>query len=149
MLTGPHKVAILKSMRHLSKRGFTLLELLVVISIIGILVALGAVSYTTAQQKGRDAKRRGDLKSIQSAFEQYYAENGTYEITCSDMATATTMPAGLPQDPKPSPHPVYATSCTASTYCICATLENETGNSSATDCSDWTAGEVFCVANLQ
>jgi len=53
--------------------GFTLLEMLVVIGLIGVLVGLGSVSYSTAQKKARDAKRKSDLKSIQNAFEQYYS----------------------------------------------------------------------------
>jgi len=58
--------------------GFTLLELLVVIAIIGILVALGTVSYSTAQKKSRDARRLSDLKEIQNALESYHAINGSY-----------------------------------------------------------------------
>lgn len=56
-----------------SKKGFTLLEMLIVIGIIAILVAMGAVSYSTAQKKARDARRRADITAIQKAMEQYYA----------------------------------------------------------------------------
>ncbi|MCS7093566.1 MAG: type II secretion system GspH family protein, partial [Patescibacteria group bacterium] len=55
------------------KKSFTLLEMLVVIGIIGILVSVGFASYSTAQKKSRDSKRKNDLKSIQNAFEQYYS----------------------------------------------------------------------------
>ena len=58
--------------------GFTLLELLVVISIIGILISLGAVSFTTAQKKSRDARRRTDMKQIQTALELYFNDAGGY-----------------------------------------------------------------------
>ena len=52
--------------------GFTLLEMLVVIGIISVLTAMGAVSYSTAQKKARDAKRKVDLGVIKNAMEQYY-----------------------------------------------------------------------------
>jgi len=57
------------------KKAFTLLEMLVVIGIIGILIGLGALSYSTAQKKARDAKRKQDLKAFQNAMEQCYAVN--------------------------------------------------------------------------
>ena len=66
---------------------FSLLELLVVISIMGLLIAMGAVAFATVQQRGRDAKRRADMQGIQKAFEQYNAVNSSYEA-CSTMATS-------------------------------------------------------------
>jgi prepilin-type N-terminal cleavage/methylation domain-containing protein len=130
--------------------GFTLLELLVVISIIGLLVAMGAVAFTTAQQRGRDSKRRGDMQSIQKAFEQYYAENGDYSSTCATMATAH-MPGGLPDDPKSSQ--TYTINCATGAYCSCANLEDAaSGNADApagTSCNFNTGGSYYCVSNLQ
>lgn len=60
------------------KTGFSLIELLVVISIIGILVTFATVSLTNAQQKGRDSRRKADLKTIQQALELYFQANGKY-----------------------------------------------------------------------
>ena len=60
-------------MKHRLSRGFTLLEVLVVVAIIGILISIGTAAYTSAQKKSRDSRRQGDLRSIQNAFEQYYA----------------------------------------------------------------------------
>ncbi|MDO8715896.1 MAG: prepilin-type N-terminal cleavage/methylation domain-containing protein [Dehalococcoidales bacterium] len=61
-----------------AKRGFTLIELLIVITIIAILVGAGTVSWTNAQIKGRDSRRKVDLKAVQQALELYYQTNGTY-----------------------------------------------------------------------
>lgn len=51
-----------------SKRGFTLIELMVAISIVAILAAVGAITYSSTQVIARDAKRKGDLKSISGAI---------------------------------------------------------------------------------
>jgi len=60
------------------QRAFTLLELLVVISIIGILIALGVTSYITAQRRTRDAKRKADLETVRQGLVLYRQDNGDY-----------------------------------------------------------------------
>lgn len=60
------------------KKGFTLIELLIVISIIAILVASATASWRNAQEKGRDGKRKVDLKAVQQALENYIQTNGKY-----------------------------------------------------------------------
>lgn len=52
-----------------AKRGFTLIELLVVIAIIGILATIIVASFTSAQQRGRDARRKADLDAIKKALQ--------------------------------------------------------------------------------
>jgi len=133
------------------RRGFTLLELLIVIAIIGILVAMGTVSYSTAQKRARDSKRQGDLKAIQNAFEQYYSKNnGNYPSSCS--VDTTYLPGGMPKDPKTGG--AYSGGCSTSGYCFCTPIPLELGGGNATGrsgtvCNFSTTGTYFCVKNLQ
>lgn len=114
-------------------QGFTLLEMLVVIGIIGILVGLGAVSYSTAQKKARDARRRGDLSASQKALEQCYSVN-TYQyptVTNSSGAiTISPLPASCTNfsiiDPlNNSAYKYTVTATSTSAYTIQAVLEGD------------------------
>lgn len=134
-------------------KGFTLLELLVVIAIIGILISMGVVAFSTAQQKSRDSKRRGDIKAMQSAFEQYYADNTTY-ADCATMDDTAYLPSGMPVDPKNTGTYVYACNGAATSYCVCAHLEDTgSGNANdpgvATSCTFTSGTDYYCLGNLQ
>lgn len=63
------------------RRGFTLLELLVVIAIIGVLATLAVVALTSSQQKGRDAYRVGAIQQLQTALELYNDVSTGYPAT--------------------------------------------------------------------
>ncbi|MBM3282806.1 prepilin-type N-terminal cleavage/methylation domain-containing protein [Candidatus Gottesmanbacteria bacterium] len=112
--------------------GFTLLEVLVVIAIIAILITIGIASFSTVQKKGRDSKRKSDLKEVQTALEQYYSVCGynypvptgfyTQGIICSSPSIAI-MPAP-PSDPRVVT-PYYCSACNSTSYTICAQLESE------------------------
>jgi prepilin-type N-terminal cleavage/methylation domain-containing protein len=58
--------------------GFTLVELLVVMAILGVLVTLVAGGFRTAQMRGRDAQRKSDLKELANALELFYTDHGQY-----------------------------------------------------------------------
>ncbi|HAZ16531.1 MAG: hypothetical protein A3H59_02750 [Candidatus Jacksonbacteria bacterium RIFCSPLOWO2_02_FULL_43_9] len=68
-------------MKNPPRHGFTLVELLVVISIIALLSSLATASFNSARKKARNAKRMSDLKTISLALELYYDTNNAYPIT--------------------------------------------------------------------
>ncbi|MFA5386352.1 MAG: type II secretion system protein [Candidatus Paceibacterota bacterium] len=60
------------------ERGFTLIEILVVIAIIGILSSLILVGLNGARKQGRDARRVADLRQVQTGLELYFQSKGQY-----------------------------------------------------------------------
>jgi prepilin-type N-terminal cleavage/methylation domain-containing protein len=122
-----------------SNRGFTLIELLIAVSIIAILVSIGAASFVKARSQARDSQRLSDLGDIQSALEQYYAANLSYPSSggvwlSSAIDDTTWIPGaniyisgGLPWDVKHSDGYTYqyASANEGTTYLLVAALENE------------------------
>ena len=79
--------------------GFSLVELMITISIIAVIVTASLFSYQGIQKKSRDATRQGDLKVIQSALEQYKADQGFYPTALaygSPFLSTTGNPNALP-----------------------------------------------------
>lgn len=60
------------------RRGVTLIEMLTVVSIIGVLATIGNVSYDEVRRLGRDVKRASDIKQMQTALELYFASHNSY-----------------------------------------------------------------------
>jgi len=71
------------------QQGFTIVELLIVIIVIGILAALVLVTFTGVQQKARNTERVTDVKAIASHLEVYNAQNGKYP-TLDDINNVTS-----------------------------------------------------------
>jgi|SRR3989304_4803890 len=67
-------------------RGFTLVELLVIIGLVGVIFAgtITLINPAHQLQKGRDAQRKGDLKTIQQAAELFRADNSRYPMFGSE-----------------------------------------------------------------
>lgn len=83
-------------------KGFTFVELLVVITIIAVLTGAAIVSFTNTSRRSRDTRRKLDIENIRSALELCRSESGSYppsiysDITCS----GETYLADTPEDPK-------------------------------------------------
>lgn len=113
--------------KYLKKKrlnGFTLIEILVVISIIGILVSLSLFGIQNSRKSARDAKRKSDIESIRSALEMYKADNGVYPDGLSYLGSGYI--PSIPLDPL-SPDREYSYSCSplgnCVAYSLCASLE--------------------------
>lgn len=63
------------------QHGFTIVELLIVIVVIGILAAITIVAYNGVQTKARDTARKSDLANISKALQLYYLDNNNYVTT--------------------------------------------------------------------
>ncbi|MBI2590668.1 MAG: type II secretion system protein [Candidatus Blackburnbacteria bacterium] len=127
--------------------GFTLVELLISITILGILATIGIGNYINSQVKARDAQRKANLTQIKNALELYYNDYGKYAgasvggriMACPSKPTATDCDWGsdvmtdenttylnpVPKDPKdPGLSYFYKVSSDGSKFQLFARLEN-------------------------
>jgi type II secretion system protein G len=125
--------------------GFSLIELMVTITIIGILASIIYANFGGGNAKARNAERQTDLRVLQTALAQYKQQNGTYpaagcgvgsgnwanESMCTDyiIGLTPTYINRLPTDPRRGSNPGYSyvVDSTGSVYKLVAmqTVENE------------------------
>ena len=78
--------------------GFTLVELLIVISLISILAAMSVVQYRNSVQNTREAVLHTDLFRMRDAIDQYYADKGKYPSGLDSLVSEGYM-RKIPDDP--------------------------------------------------
>lgn len=113
-----------------ANKGFTLVELLVVISIIAVLSVVGLTVFTGVQKNARDAKRRADIDAISTALESHH--NTTKDQYCTANAGTYCAPLGawfeanaMPTDPSGGGGYLYLPTDGVTSYKICADLESD------------------------
>jgi len=99
-----------------NNKGFTIVELLIVIVVIGILALLVITTYGGIQQKARNSKRQTDLASLQTHLEAFYNQTGYYPNR-DDMNTASFV-SGLvdPSNPNQATTTPFVSAPVAKSY---------------------------------
>lgn len=157
----------MSALRFRNIYGFTLIELMVVMSILAILATVGVVTYTNTQKVARDGKRMGDIQEIQKAVEQYYALNQKYPGSNGDtngFPTAYTTAlqsyfasGTIPKQATNSANYFYIPCSNQNRYNICTGLEtcNNKCTNTVTPGNGCTAAPVgaagnavYCVSNI-
>ena len=80
------------------ERVFSLLELIVVMTIIGLLVGIALPAYRDATQRAREATLKEDLTRMRTAIDEYHTDKGEYPPTLEDLVMSGYL-RGLPKDP--------------------------------------------------
>lgn len=138
--------------------GFTIVELLIVIVVIGILAGLVVTTFTGIQQKARNTERQTDIKAIHGQVEAYYAQNGRYPTlgNLNDSSWRDTNMKGLDsealKDPKGTASTLVDTPA-ANSYAYAVGPAN-CDNGANGDCATYTltatneGGGTFAKSNL-
>lgn len=119
----------------MKQKGFTFIELLVVITIIAVVFAAGVVSYTAISKNSRNARRGADLEAIRQALEMCRSIDSEYpvsiypSVTCplSDPEIITL--TNTPLDPRPCEgylDGVYSFVSDSNTYALTANCYEDT-----------------------
>ena len=86
-----------------SSRGFTLLELMIVMAVMGILITIAQPSLKSSIIRAREAVLRENLFQLREALDQFYADNGKYPGQLADLTSQTERSKGylrgIPKDP--------------------------------------------------
>ena len=86
--------------KHLDyqERGFTLIEIIIVFTLIGILVGLGIPQYTTSVKRAREVILKEDLFQMRKLINQYYTDKGKYPVSLQTLVDEQYL-RSIPIDP--------------------------------------------------
>ena len=122
------RICLWQKKSKVQRQGFTLIEILIVVAIIGILASVVLVGLGPLQRQGRDARRISDLKQIQTGLELYFNKVGNYPA--GDFAAMKSLVEGasigvnqVPNDPANTKTYYYGTDGTE--YVLGATLDDK------------------------
>ena len=130
-------------------KGFTIVELLIVIVVIGILATLVIVTFSGIQQRARNTKRQTDINTVASHVEAYFADNGKYPTLANmnDNAFRTTSLKGLDPAAMKDPKGAAATlvgAPVADSYAYEVTDDaGDPCDNSTTDCTKYTLTATY------
>ncbi|HUW21744.1 MAG TPA: type II secretion system protein [Candidatus Bathyarchaeia archaeon] len=126
------------NLKNKRDRGFTLVELLIVLSIIAILFSIALVSLRGTRAVARDTQRKTELEEIRSALEVYRADHGSYPTTLQGLNELTSLGYMETITDPLSPTYDYRYESDGITYNLCAYLEAEDPSTSncIADCGD-------------
>jgi len=126
--------------------GFTLIELMIVIAILGILAALISGQFITSLKKGRDARRKSDLDQTQKALEMYYEDNKAYPDAVTFGSALSTADKTYMQ--KVSNDPIsgnsYQYESDGTYYRLFSCIENGNDQSSGVSQTGYSGGPASC-----
>lgn len=103
-----------------NSRGFTLIELMIVVAIIGILAAVALPAYRESVKRGDRATARSALLEAQQFMERYYAANDAYDFDKASPPVAVALPVRLRAVPANSVRYNLSVTATSNAYTVTA-----------------------------
>lgn len=82
----------------IGKKGYTLLELMIVVAIVGILVTLAIPTFQQSAMKAKEAALKQNLFTMRAVIDQYYADRGDYPVSLEALVEEKYLRA-IPVDP--------------------------------------------------